>query len=57
MERGAEPIELFGGNRLPRLSERPWSLTLGPHNFFWFSLEPQERLELRTGDARICHNE
>lgn len=32
------PIELFGGNEFPEITERPYFLTLGPHAFYWFSL-------------------
>jgi len=34
------PTELFGRVKFPAISEAPYFLTLGPHNFFWFSLEP-----------------
>ena len=36
---GRTPVELFGRTRFPTISERPYVLTLGPHAFFWFSLE------------------
>jgi maltose alpha-D-glucosyltransferase/alpha-amylase len=35
------PVELFGQTRFPRIGELPYFLTLGPHSFYWFSLEPQ----------------
>ncbi len=34
------PIELFGRMKFPVVTDTPYFLTLGPHNFFWFSLEP-----------------
>jgi maltose alpha-D-glucosyltransferase/alpha-amylase len=34
------PMELFGRTKFPAITEAPYFLTLGPHNFFWFSLEP-----------------
>jgi maltose alpha-D-glucosyltransferase/alpha-amylase len=34
------PIELFGRMKFPAITEVPYFMTLGPHNFFWFSLEP-----------------
>jgi maltose alpha-D-glucosyltransferase/alpha-amylase len=34
------PIELFGRMEFPSITEKPYFLTLGPHSFFWFSLEP-----------------
>ncbi len=33
------PIELFGRMKFPAITDAPYFLTLGPHNFFWFSLE------------------
>jgi maltose alpha-D-glucosyltransferase / alpha-amylase len=35
------PVEIFGKNIFPTIAESPYFLTLGPHNFFWFSLERQ----------------
>src|SRR6185503_9247160 len=37
--RGMVPVELFGGTEFPRIGELPYLLTLGPHSFYWFSLE------------------
>jgi maltose alpha-D-glucosyltransferase/alpha-amylase len=37
---GLVPVEMFGRVEFPRLSDRPFFLTLGPHSFIWFSLEP-----------------
>ena len=34
------PREVFGGTHFPSIGERPYVLTLGPHEFFWFALEP-----------------
>ena len=33
------PIELFGRTQFPAIGDTPYFLTLGPHNFYWFSLE------------------
>ncbi|MGD0744717.1 MAG: maltose alpha-D-glucosyltransferase [Verrucomicrobiota bacterium] len=33
------PVELFGRAEFPAITERPFFLSLGPHTFFWFSLE------------------
>jgi maltose alpha-D-glucosyltransferase / alpha-amylase len=35
------PVELFGRIKFPVITDTPYFLTLGPHNFFWFSLEPK----------------
>ena len=42
---GATPVELFGRTPFPRVGEWPYLLTLGPHGFYWFSLE-HERVEV-----------
>jgi maltose alpha-D-glucosyltransferase / alpha-amylase len=36
---GLVPVEMFGRGEFPRLEQRPFFLTLGPHGFIWFSLE------------------
>src|SRR5581483_6959493 len=38
---GMQPVELFGRTEFPTVTGQPYMLTLGPHSFFWFSLEPQ----------------
>ncbi len=35
---GAIPIEMFGRSVFPRIRERPYVITLGPYDFFWFRL-------------------
>jgi len=39
--RGMVPLELFGHTEFPPIGDLPYLLTLGPHAFFWFALEPQ----------------
>lgn len=36
---GLVPVEMFGRVEFPRLSDRPFFITLGPHSFMWFTLE------------------
>src|SRR5690606_9014224 len=36
------PVEMFGRTDFPPIGELPYFLTLSPHGFYWFSLEPQE---------------
>jgi maltose alpha-D-glucosyltransferase/alpha-amylase len=48
--KGMVPVELFGQTRFPAIGEQPYFLTLGPHNFYWFSLERQD-----VGTARAIH--
>jgi maltose alpha-D-glucosyltransferase/alpha-amylase len=38
---GQVPVELFGRIEFPPASEQPYQVMLGPHAFYWFSLEPQ----------------
>ncbi|MGH7976241.1 MAG: maltose alpha-D-glucosyltransferase, partial [Limisphaerales bacterium] len=39
--KGMMPVELFGRTKFPLIADAPYFLTLGPHNFYWFSLEPK----------------
>src|SRR5437016_192505 len=53
--RGAVPMELLGETRFPPVGDTPYFLSLGPHGFYWFRLEPRERRPQRYGieDAAI----
>jgi maltose alpha-D-glucosyltransferase/alpha-amylase len=31
-------IEMFGKNIFPRVTDRPYLLTMGPYQFYWFRL-------------------
>jgi maltose alpha-D-glucosyltransferase/alpha-amylase len=37
--RGAIPVELSGNQEFPPVGDLPYFVTLGPHGFYWFSLE------------------
>ncbi|MGH7551391.1 MAG: putative maltokinase [Longimicrobiales bacterium] len=37
---GSVPIEVFGRTEFPALTDQPYFLTLGPHAFYWFQLQP-----------------
>jgi maltose alpha-D-glucosyltransferase / alpha-amylase len=50
--RGTTPVELFGRTEFPRIGDLPYLLTLAPHTFYWFSLEPQ-RLEVQRPEALL----
>ena len=39
---GTAPVELFGRTRFPPVGDSPYFITLGPHAFYWFALEPVE---------------
>ncbi len=51
---GMVPQELFGKTQFPPITERPYFLSLGPHAFYWFALQPkeapQETLRIRRGE-------
>ncbi len=36
--KGSVPIEMSGGSLFPPITERPYLLTLGPYQFYWFNL-------------------
>jgi len=38
--RGTVPVEMFGRVEFPPVPDVPYFFTLGPHAFYWFSLEP-----------------
>ena len=38
---GWTPVEMIGRTEFPSIGQLPFFLTLGPHSFFWFQLEPQ----------------
>jgi maltose alpha-D-glucosyltransferase / alpha-amylase len=46
--RGQVPVELFGRNDFPHIEDHEYPLTLAPHSFLWFSLEPV-RAEAEVG--------
>jgi maltose alpha-D-glucosyltransferase/alpha-amylase len=39
---GRVPVEAFGKARLPEVSDGLYTLTAGPHEFYWFSMELAE---------------
>ncbi|MBC7105534.1 MAG: maltose alpha-D-glucosyltransferase, partial [Firmicutes bacterium] len=40
--KGMVPVEIFGRVRFPEIGDRPYFITLGPHDFYWFSIEPPD---------------
>jgi maltose alpha-D-glucosyltransferase / alpha-amylase len=47
--RGSVPFELLGETRFPAIGEAPYFLSLGPHSFYWFRLDPATRAPRRYG--------
>jgi len=52
---GNVPTEMFGQTEFPIIGEAPYSLTLSPYAFYWFSLETKkpEQIDLTTAPAEI----
>ena len=42
------PVELFGSTPFPRIGALPYFLSLGPHSFYWFALQPPHTTTLRV---------
>jgi len=40
---GMVPVELFGQTEFPSIGKLPYLLTMGPHSFYWFSLQPRHK--------------
>ncbi|MCY1010058.1 maltose alpha-D-glucosyltransferase [Nannocystis pusilla] len=40
---GWTPVELWSDRPFPRIGQLPYLLTMSPHAFFWFSLQPPDR--------------
>jgi len=47
--RGCIPVEMIGRTEFPAIGELPYFLTLGPHSFYWFRLEPPAELIHHAG--------
>ncbi|MGE5252864.1 MAG: maltose alpha-D-glucosyltransferase [Planctomycetaceae bacterium] len=45
------PVEIFGRTEFPPIGELPYFLTLGPHSFYWFSLEPRPAARIQAEGA------
>ncbi len=43
---GKSPVEMFGHNAFPPITNQPYFLSLGPHGFCWFTLEQESRASL-----------
>ena len=51
---GMTPVEMFGRMAFPPIGDLPYFLTLGPHAFYWFTLEPRtEKSDISLSAAEI----
>jgi maltose alpha-D-glucosyltransferase/alpha-amylase len=55
--RGLVPVELFGSIEFPLIGDEPYRVMLGPHSFYWFSLERpragEEPVEITTSELPL----
>jgi maltose alpha-D-glucosyltransferase/alpha-amylase len=40
------PVEVFGRMRFPEVTEAPYFMSLGPHDFYWFAMEKPAAADL-----------
>lgn len=40
--KGMVPVEIFGRTEFPKVGDAPYFLSLGPHAFYWFTLQVQD---------------
>jgi len=52
---GKVPVEIFGQTEFPIIAEAPYSVTLSPYGFYWFSVESKkpERIDLGTAPVEV----
>lgn len=50
---GCVPLDLFGRMKFPPIGDRFYRVTLGPHTFYWFALEPQETTKVAAKPAEV----
>ena len=50
---GMIPEELFGHAEFPRITELPYVVTLGPHDFYWFLLKPGKAADLTSTEKTL----
>jgi maltose alpha-D-glucosyltransferase / alpha-amylase len=54
---GKVPVEAIGRAEFPVIGEGPYSLTLGPHEFYWFFLRPAVPSQEDDGPPVVLTNE
>jgi maltose alpha-D-glucosyltransferase / alpha-amylase len=47
--RESVPVEMFGRAEFPRVGERPYLLTLGPHSFYWLEMRSTREAVVAAG--------
>jgi len=51
--KGMMPVEMFGQIEFPPISHKPYMLTVGPHSFYWFTIEPHRGGEISTAAPQL----
>jgi maltose alpha-D-glucosyltransferase/alpha-amylase len=49
--KGLVPVELFSSNEMPAIGDAPYFLTLGPHAFYWFAMQPRAAPSIQSDGA------
>jgi maltose alpha-D-glucosyltransferase/alpha-amylase len=50
--KGLVPVELFSSNEMPVIGDNPYFLTLGPHAFYWFTMQPRAVPSVQSDGAQ-----
>jgi maltose alpha-D-glucosyltransferase/alpha-amylase len=51
---GATPVDVFSGNRFPRIASAPYQMTMGFHDYFWMHLKTEKHSDLRTASYTLA---
>jgi len=44
------PVEIFGNSEFPQILDEPYFLTIAPHGYYWFLLQPAETMHISKQD-------
>ena len=50
--KGLVPVELFSSNEMPPIGDHPYFLTMGPHAFYWFAMQPRAAPSVQSDGAQ-----
>ncbi|TMD13706.1 MAG: DUF3459 domain-containing protein, partial [Chloroflexi bacterium] len=52
--KGLVPVELFSSNEMPAIGDNPYFLTLGPHAFYWFAMQPRAVPSIQSDGTQVA---
>jgi len=52
--KGLVPVELFSSNEMPVIGDSPYFLTMGPHAFYWFAMQPRATPSVQSDGAQAA---